>query len=103
MQNAPNESISQHYAFNIDDTKNNLVPLPITQAACIAKVDGRKEITCKPIKESSCVFAFAIQGAFEIEGILMHPRDGVAFWNYKQIEMEALSNDAIIFLLEVLH
>lgn len=98
---APNENTSQLYTFNIDDSKNSLVQLPLVQAAYIAKLGGRKEITCTPIKENSCVFAFAIQGAFETEGILMHPRDGAAFWNYKQIAMEALSNDAIIFLLEV--
>lgn len=94
-----NNLLTHLHSFNIDGSKNNLLTINLPVPVSIAKLDGRKEITYKPLKENSCVFAFAIQGAFETEGILMHPRDGVAFWNYKQLEMEALSNDAIIFLL----
>lgn len=97
-----NTLTAQLHTFNIDGNRNNLISLPLLQHTCIAKLDGRKEIVYTPSKKNNCLFAFAVQGAFETEGILMHPGDGVAFWNYNQIEMEALSNDAIIFLLEVM-
>lgn len=96
-----NNLLTHLHSFNIDDSKNNLLTISLPVSIGITKLDGRKEITYTPVKENNCVFAFAVQGAFETEGILMHPRDGVAFWNYKQIEMEALSNDAIIFLLQL--
>jgi len=32
---------------------------------------------------------------------LLHARDGLVLWDAKEIEMEALSNDAIILLLEI--
>lgn len=96
-----NNLLTHLHSFNINAYKNTAININLPLPFNIVKLDGRKEITYTPVKENSCVFAFAVQGAFETEGILMHPRDGVAFWNYKQIEMEALSNDAIMFLLEL--
>ncbi len=96
-----NSQLTQLHHFDIDVYKNSAVSINLPLPFSITKLEGRKEIIYVPVKKSSCVFAFAIQGAFETEGILMHPRDSVAFWNYKQIEIAALSSDAIIFLLEV--
>ncbi len=45
-------------------------------------------------------FAFVLAGAFETEGRLLHERDGLAIWDTDKIEMEALSNDAMILLIE---
>jgi quercetin 2,3-dioxygenase len=94
-------STPQLLSFNIDDCKNNFVNTGLTVPVNIAKFDGRAETVYKTINNNNCLFAFVIQGAFEMEGILLHARDGVAFWNYKQAEIEALSNDAIIVVLEM--
>jgi quercetin 2,3-dioxygenase len=92
---------TQIFSFNIDDNKNKLQHVTAKPLLHIVKLNGRKEIIYNPSQKGNCVFAVAVQGAFETEGILLHPRDGVAFWNYTQIETEALSNDAIIILMEV--
>jgi quercetin 2,3-dioxygenase len=42
-----------------------------------------------------------LQGAFEVQYKLMETRDGLALWNAKEIEIEALSNEAIIMLIEM--
>jgi len=44
---------------------------------------------------------FVLEGAFEAEGRLLHSRDGLALWDTNEIEIEALSNDAIILLIEI--
>lgn len=46
------------------------------------------------------IFVFVLQGAFETEGRLLHERDGLALWDVDKIEMEALSNDALVCLVE---
>ena len=46
-------------------------------------------------------FAFVIEGAFELEGRLLHARDGLALWNLEKIEWEALSGGAILLVLQV--
>jgi len=52
------------------------------------------------------VFAFVIQGAFviqeafEVQGRLLHARDGLGLWDDTNlIKLEALSNDAIVLLV----
>lgn len=42
-----------------------------------------------------------LEGAFEVQGTLLHARDGLALWETDEVEMEALSNDAIILLVEL--
>lgn len=42
------------------------------------------------------LFVLVIEGVFEVEGRLLHSKDGLALWNMPLIiELEALSHDAI--------
>jgi redox-sensitive bicupin YhaK (pirin superfamily) len=50
----------------------------------------------------SRLFAFIIAGAFELEGRLLHEKDGLALWNVAEVELEALSNHALVLVLELL-
>ena len=72
--------------------------LPFTVS--IGKFSGRAETTHKLTSENSGLFVFVIEGAFELEGRLLHARDGLALWGIEEVELEALSNDAIIVLIE---
>jgi len=67
----------------------------------IGKFSGRGDTIYKPKIKNSGSFLFVLNGAFEAEGRLLHERDGLALWDTNEIEMEALSNDAIILLIEV--
>ena len=44
---------------------------------------------------------FAIEGAFETEGRLLHARDGLGLWELESIETEALSHGAMMLLIEM--
>ncbi len=65
----------------------------------IGKFSGRGETVYKPTSGNGC-FLFILEGAFEAEGRLLHERDGLALWDTDEIEIEALSNDAIMLLIE---
>lgn len=67
----------------------------------IAKLAGRQEITYRARASNSLLFAFVVQGAFELQNRLLHQGDGLALWETATMEMEALSNDAIIVVLEM--
>ena len=67
----------------------------------IGKFSGRGETVYLPKNKNAGLFAFVIEGAFEVEGRLLHARDGLALWQTGAAEMEALSNDAIIMLMEL--
>jgi len=67
----------------------------------IGKFHGRRDTTYNLGDKSASLFLFVIEGAFEAEGRLLHARDGLALWDTKQVELEALSNDAIIVAIEL--
>ena len=62
---------------------------------------GREEVAYKLQDQQRGVFGFVLQGAFEVQYKLMETRDGLALWNAKEIEIEALSNEALIMLIEM--
>lgn len=63
---------------------------------------GRNEAVYTMINSANGFYTFIIDGAFEIEGRLMHSRDGLALWNTESVTLEALSNNAIVVALELL-
>jgi quercetin 2,3-dioxygenase len=87
-----NEDLNQ--LINIFPIKNDL-----QFSISIGKFSGRGETVYKPTGGNGC-FLFVLEGAFEAEGRLLHERDGLALWDTDDIEIEALSNDAIMLLIE---
>ncbi|MBX2921116.1 MAG: hypothetical protein KF746_02905 [Chitinophagaceae bacterium] len=93
--------------FNINNCKNRLIPLtspntglPFTLS--IAKLEGRADIVYQPDDKYGGIYAYVIEGAFEVQYRLLHERDGLALWNIgSNVEAEALSNDAILLIAEV--
>ena len=49
----------------------------------------------------SRLFVFMIEGAFEVEGRLLHAWDSLDLWDATTTEMEALSNEAMILVIEL--
>lgn len=65
------------------------------------KYNGRAEGVFHLKKATSKLFAFVIEGAFEFDNKLMESRDGLALWNATEIEYEALSDNAMLLLIEM--
>ena len=85
---------------------NRLAPLlppeaDLPFAVSLGRFAGRHEATCA-VAAGQLFFAFVLAGAFEAEGRLLHEGDGLALWDAPApIELEALSNDALLLVLEV--
>lgn len=75
--------------------------LQLPASLSIGKFSGRGEYVYQRKKNNTSFFLFAIEGAFEVEGRLLHAGDGLALWNSPSADMEALSNDAILLLIEL--
>jgi quercetin 2,3-dioxygenase len=97
------ETPFQKFSFDLDEHKNYFISSKLEAGIVfhIAKLNGRQKATVQFSNHITAAFAFVIEGAFELEERLLHARDGLALWNSNQAEMEALSNDAIIFMLEM--
>jgi redox-sensitive bicupin YhaK (pirin superfamily) len=67
----------------------------------LGRFDGRKETTYPLPHAGSGLFVWVIQGAFEVQYRLLEARDGLAVWNTPEVEIEALSNDAMILAVEI--
>ncbi|MFT3702586.1 MAG: pirin family protein [Agriterribacter sp.] len=75
----------------------NKIPFNIS----IVKLEGRREVIYKMRNSLHVFYAYVIEGAFEVQGRLLHSRDGLALWDVQDIEAEALSNDAILLVIEL--
>jgi len=92
------------FGFDFEKNRNQLLEivsspkLPFKLSAGLFA--GREEAVYKMQSPNHQCYAFIIDGAFEIEGRLMHARDSLALWDIEQVELEALSDNAIVVVLE---
>lgn len=93
----------ERISFDLDNNKNKLQR--IGENCYIGKFSGREEGYITIEGRNKGAFAFIIEGAFEFQNRLLEARDSLALWNedgeHLQIEFEALSNDAIVLIVEV--
>jgi redox-sensitive bicupin YhaK (pirin superfamily) len=106
------KQLIQLFAFDINPDKNRLVNIfhhiqQLTSAQStqfilsIGKFMGRQEALYRLNDPHNGLFIFVIEGAFEAQYRLLHSGDGLALWNIEDVEIEALSNNAVLLLLEV--
>jgi len=94
--------------YNVNKCLNSLVkisPASLSESSLpfsvsIGKFNGRRETTHQLKNKQAGLFVFVIEGAFEVQGTLLHARDGLALWETEVAEIESLSNDAIIMVIE---
>ncbi|MBS1509297.1 MAG: pirin family protein [Bacteroidetes bacterium] len=67
----------------------------------IGQFEGRKKGSYTIQGSNNGVYVFIINGAFEVQDRLLHAGDGLAMWNTGEIDFEALSNNAIVLLMEL--
>ncbi|GAB3956509.1 hypothetical protein GCM10028805_46580 [Spirosoma harenae] len=108
---------TQTISFDLQ-LKNQLLPLFESRAnglssgpsfhGFIGRYDGRQEgiyplSTIPNSLQTSGVYVFVLNGVFEVQNRLLHERDGLALTDVQhgEIEFEALSNDALLLLLEI--
>ncbi|QIL74656.1 hypothetical protein [Hymenobacter sp. HDW8] len=108
-------ALNRLFTFNCQDHPNLLVEVkqvvPAQSAdepgmslpfkVSIGRFAGRRETLCTLKKPSSQVFFFVLAGAFEVEGRLLHEKDGLALWDTQEVELEALSNEAVLVAIEL--
>ncbi len=88
---APNQLLP----FFLDEDKNQ------NTLGYIGQYEGRKESIYTLKNPKNSVFVFVIEGVFEVQNRLLHARDGLSLSEIDVLELEALSNVAVILLLEL--
>lgn len=100
------EELSEcNFSGNFELEENKLVEIKTPSLPfylTIGRFSGRKEGGYKmKNKEGGALFSFVIAGAFELENRLLHMRDGLALTAIAETEFEALSEGAILLLVEL--
>lgn len=85
-----------------DDMNAKRSPSKIPFRLGIGQFGGRQEAVYQMASKKTSLFSFILAGAFEIEGRLLHPRDGLALWATDKVALEALSDNALVLTLELL-
>ncbi|WP_342089131.1 pirin family protein [Dyadobacter sp. OTU695] len=67
----------------------------------IGQYDGRAEGIFTSWNAGHHAFIFVIEGAFEVQNRLLEKRDGLALRNAERVEFEALSNGAILLVIDI--
>lgn len=94
---------SQFHAIDLEHHHNALqaiLPPEKLYQLSLGKFDGRVDVEHFLTKPEQTVFAFVIDGVFEVQNRLLHARDGLYLGGEPVIEFEALANEAILLLLE---
>ena len=94
----------QKLFFDVDANKNLLQPLKVIGhgVGCLGKFDGRKGSTYRVNHPTEGLFIFVVEGAFEVQNRLLQSRDALALWNVDEVAFEALSNEAVILMIDTL-
>ena len=99
---------SQQYVFGLSNSGGQLaeaaapqqVSTPVPFSVYLGRFAGRQE-TVYHLPQESSFFAYVLAGAFEVEGRLLHEKDSLALWETEEVELEALSNNALLLVLEL--
>lgn len=94
------ENTPSLFEFDFENEAGKLIPITEDQnlSICIGRFNGRQE-EAYHLQGKRYFYATVIAGAFEVEGRLLHQRDSIALWNVESVELEALSNHAVILIL----
>lgn len=102
------EIYAEQVDFQLSTVENQLVPIIagsktnrlLPFALSIGRFAGRQEVVY-PLEKGASFFAFVLAGAFEVQGRLLHEKDGLALWDTEEVELEALSNNALLVVIEL--
>jgi quercetin 2,3-dioxygenase len=67
----------------------------------LGRFAGRQETIYTVNNPTASLFTFVLSGAFEVEGRLLHEKDGLALWDTETMELEALSEHALLLVWEL--
>lgn len=98
------EDLTYLFHFDLDQEENQIISfnapaLPFTVG--IGRFKGRKESKYILQHTDNSLYSFVIAGAFEVEHRLLQMRDGLGISAIKEIDFEALSENAILFFIEL--
>lgn len=102
LEHQPN--IRSFYMEQMDFTSSNVL-FPVSQVLEIPNFtgiyDGRAQGIYNLKEPGKALFVMVLNGAFEFQNRLLENRDALLLWDIDNVDYEALSEDALLFIMEV--
>jgi hypothetical protein len=95
------------YSFDLESNNSQLVPLMDSSVSSaeelfhIGKFRGRQEIVYEAKRQGSGFFVYEIAGTCEVHERLLLPGDALGIKNTASLELEALTPEAIVLIVEI--
>ena len=96
-----NECIKNAFQSNLKNTFLTLFENWNTKIT-IGLYEGREEGVYTLQTNKSGILIYVVHGAFELQNRLLETRDALKIWDLSNIELEALSTNAILVMIELL-
>ncbi|MBS1919703.1 MAG: hypothetical protein JST17_05595 [Bacteroidetes bacterium] len=103
VDNGFNEPLFNKLSLPVDTIKNQWICLFTGDVNIkLACMDTREELEYNTLTSTnSKLFFYNIVGSFEVCGRLLNTNDGLVIWDCNKAEIEALSPDSIILIMEL--
>lgn len=96
-----NQNPNQLLELFAPQQKNSTIKTVSQPRGMIGKFCGRSEAIYKTVQPGNALFVYMIKGVAEVQYRLLNPRDGLGLWDLEQLELEALSGEAIVLILKI--
>ena len=94
----PNSSSFHEIDLSTSNQLNSITPNSAPFKISLGRFNGRGENE-QLLEKEEALYCYVLNGAFEIDGRLLHQNDGLALWETDKVEMEALSNNATLLTI----
>jgi quercetin 2,3-dioxygenase len=100
-------NLNHTYSFDLDSSNGEFIPLRVSSVTSsdelfyIGKFRGRQEVAFRARREDMGIFVYEITGTCEVHGRLLLPGDALSIKGVDVIELEALTQEAIVLLAEI--
>jgi quercetin 2,3-dioxygenase len=100
-------NMNHTYSFDLDSRNGEFIPLRVSSVASpdehfyIGKFRGRQEVVFRTRRGDMGIFVYAITGTCEVHERLLLPGDALSIKGVDVIELEGLTQEAIVLVAEI--
>ena len=100
-------NLSHTYPFDLDSSNGEFIPLRVSSITSsdelfyIGKFRGRQEVVFRTRRDDMGIFVYEITGTCEVHDRLLLPGDALSIKRVDVIELEALTQEAIVVVAEI--
>ena len=100
-------NLNNTYSFDLDSSNGEFIPMSVSSVTSseelfyIGKFRGRHKVVFRPRRDHIGIFVYEITGTCEVHERLLLPGDALSIKGVDALELEALTQEAIVLIAEI--